>query len=326
MSAEPGRKAPYSTDLRWRVVWQRIGMDLKYREIARNLNVAVGTVHNIFTRFESTGEVSPSKPSRDQTRVLTGQQELLITGLLLDNPGLYIAEISNKISELTGIQISASTICRIIHRNGLTRKKIQQIALQRNTDYRGQFMAEVMYHRTDQFVWVDETGCDRKDHIRKSGYALRGERPVYHRILHRGKRISAIAAMASDGVVAVELLKGSVNGETFADFVRGSLIPEMQPFDGQNSRSIVVLDNCSIHHVLEVRELFSKAGILTIFLPPYSPDYNPIEELFSYIKYYLKDHDQILQAMNDPIPLVQAAFDSITVDKCMGWIRHSGYT
>jgi transposase len=301
-------------------------MDLKYRDIARNLSVSLGTVHNIWAHFESTGEVCPSKPNREETRVLTGQQELLITGLLLDNPSLYISEISDKIVELTGIQISASTICRIIHRNGLTRKKIQQIALQRNTGYRGQFMAEVQYHRTDQFVWIDETGSDRKDHIRKSGYALRGERPVYHRILHRGKRISAIAAMASDGIVAVELLKGTVNGEIFYDFVRGSLIPEMQPFDGQNSRSIAILDNCSIHHVLEVRELFSEAGILVFFLPPYSPDYNPIEELFSCVKYYLKDHDEILQAMNDPIPLIQAAFDSITKDKCMGWIRHSGYT
>ena len=300
-------------------------MGLKYREIARNVNVSLGTVHNVYAHFERTGEVSPSKANREETRVLTGQQELLILGLVLDNPSLYIAEIVQKILELTGIQVSASTICRIIHRNGFTRKKIQQIAMQRSTDYRGQLMAEVQYHRTDQFVWIDETESDRRDHIRKSGYALRGERPVYHRILHRGQRISAIAAVASDGVVAVELMKGSVKGGKFVDFVRGSLIPEMLPFDGKNSRSIAVLDNCSIHHVLAVAELFREAGILVFFLPPYSPDYNPIEELFSCIKYYLKDHDQILQAMNDPTPVIQAAFDSITPEKCMGWIRHSGY-
>ena len=53
MSAEP--KAPYSDDLRWRVVWQRIGMGLRYREIANCLNIAVGTAHNIFKLFERTG-------------------------------------------------------------------------------------------------------------------------------------------------------------------------------------------------------------------------------------------------------------------------------
>ena len=63
----------------------------------------------------------------------------------------------------------------------------------------------------------------------------------------------------------------------------------MHPFPGE--MSILILDNCSIHHVQEVKDLLEAAGILLIFLPPYSPDYNPPEELFSYIKYYLKDHD-----------------------------------
>ena len=66
-------------------------------------------------------------------------------------------------------------------------------------------------------------------------------------------------------------------------------------------------------------------GILVLFLPPYSPDMNPIEEMFSSIKYYLKDHDQVLQAMDDPLPLLEASFDSVTKDKCAAWIKHAGY-
>ena len=53
------------------------------------------------------------------------------------------------------------------------------------------------------------------------------------------------------------------------DFVWGSLIPEMLPFDGQNAKSIAILDNCSIHHVELVVDLFREAGILVLFLPPY---------------------------------------------------------
>lgn len=140
-------------------------------------------------------------------------------------------------------------------------------------------MAEVQMFEAEKFVWVDETGCDRRDNVRKLGYALRGERPVYHRWLHRGRRISAIAALATDGVVALELTKGTVDGTKFVDFVQGKLIPEMLPFDGENPRSILVLDNCKIHHVAEVEVVFQQAGILVIFLPPYSPDFNPAEEL-----------------------------------------------
>ena len=64
---------------------------------------------------------------------------------------------------------------------------------------------------------------------------------------------------------------------------------------GINQRSIAIIDNCSVHHIPEVAEEFWKAGVLVIFLSPYSPVYIPIELCFSYIKYYLKSHDEILQ-------------------------------
>lgn len=118
---------------------------------------------------------------------------------------------------------------------------------------------------------------------------------------------------------------GSVNGDIFLDFLRGTLIPNMQQYDGIASRSIVILDNCSIHHVTEVTELFREAGIVVFYLPPYSPDLNPIEELFSYVKYYLKRHDELLQAITDPTPIIQAAFDNVFPDQCAAWITHSGY-
>ncbi len=161
--------------------------------------------------------------------------------------------------------------------------------------------------------------------IRKFGYALRGEPAVYHRLLVRGKRVSAIAAISSDGLVDVELTTGSVNSDKFLDFVPGSLIPNVMPFDGCNSKSILILDNCSIHHVEAVTKVLHDAGILVIFLPPYSPDYNPIEEAFSFVEYYLKDYDEILQAVGDPFSIVRAAFDSIPISQCKGWIGHSGY-
>ena len=61
-----------------------------------------------------------------------------------------------------------------------------------------------------------------------------------------------------------------MDGSKFVDFIRGKLIGEMQPFDGENTRSILVLDNWSVHHVQEVSELLDEAGILHFFLPPYS--------------------------------------------------------
>ena len=102
----------------------------------------------------------------------------------------------------------------------------------------------------------------------------------------------------------------------------------MQPFDGHSKHSEVVMDNCAIHHVDFVTEIFREAGILVIFLPPCSPDYNPIELTFSTIKYYLKDHDNILEQLptRDALQIVQAAFDNTaTPQYCNSWIHQCSY-
>ena len=152
MSCEPGRKAAYSADLRYRMVWQRVAMELPFKTIACNLSVSIGTVHNICKRFEQTGCVDSCKPDRANTRVLSQYDELLIIGLLMDNPSLYLGEICCRIECSTGIRVTPSTICRIIHRHGLTRKKIQQVALQRSAQHRGDFMAEIQFFNIDQIV------------------------------------------------------------------------------------------------------------------------------------------------------------------------------
>ena len=104
--------------------------------------------------------------------------------------------------------------------------------------------------------------------------------------------------------MALELSTGTFNGEKFTEFVLGTLILEMQQFDGSSARSVLVMDNCTIHHVSAAKQLLSDAGIVTVFLPPYSPDMNPMEELFSYVKYYLKEHDKLLQSVSDPKPVL----------------------
>ena len=192
---------------------------------------------------------------------------------------------------------------------------------------RGRYLAEMTTFRTDQLVWIDETGCRNKDSIRAAGYALRGMTPVRRRLLVKGKRVSCIVAIACDGLVALEATTTTVNAEIFFDFVRGSLIPNMLPFDGSSPRSVAVMDNCSIHHADSVKKLFQQAGILLIFLPPYSPDLNPIviELAFAKVKRYLKENDELLQFAPDPLPIIRAAFNTITETDCNHWSVHCGY-
>ena len=71
-----------------------------------------------------------------------------------------------------------------------------------------------------------------------------------------------------------------MNGDVFEDFVRTTLLPMLMPFNGINTHSVIIMDNCSVHHQ-KIIEMITSVGALIRFLPPYSPDLNPIEFVFS---------------------------------------------
>ena len=95
---------------------------------------------------------------------------------------------------------------------------------------------------------------------------MRGLAPICHRIVSCGRRISAITAISDEGLVRVEFTYCTVNAEKFTDFLRGTLIPEMQPFDGLPKKSIIIMDNCSIHHAVQTQQLLNVAGILLFYI------------------------------------------------------------
>ena len=186
-------------------------------------------------------------------------------------------------------------------------------------------MADISAYDPAMIIWIDESGCDRRNSMRKFAYTLRGIPPVDHRILARGTRYSAITAISVRGVQDVVLAEGSVNGEVFADFIKDSLVPILQPFNCCNPDSIVVMDNASIHHVDEVAELIIQTGGLLHFLPPYSPDLNPVEQVFSNVKAIMKENDQLFQVFSEPRVLLTVAFDMITDNDCKEYAKCCGY-
>ena len=156
--------------------------------------------------------------------------------------------------------------------------------MQRSDDKRAEFMEEMSYISANMIVWLDETGSDRRNERRKRGYHLRGMTPTDFKFTVRGKRLFSIGIMSARGVEDVDTYEGSINGDKFCDFVERCLVPILQPFNGTNDRSIVVVDNASIHDVDRVVTTIQNTGALVRFLSPYSPDLNPVEELFSRLR------------------------------------------
>ena len=324
MSINKHRTKAYDADLRCRIVYQRKAMGFTLQKVAENLGVSVATAYRTEELFDETGDVCkrmypPGHGNKKQTDV----DALFIVELLVERPATYLKEIQMQLEQRNGTHVDIATICRFLRKNGFTRKQLQSVALQRSERLRSEFAQEISIFSRDMYIFIDETGADRRNATRKFGYSLRGK-PEY-RLLVRGKRISAISAMTVDGILDCHIVEGSVNADTFEDFIEKSLLPHLLPFNGSNPNSIVVLDNCSIHHVDHIVELLESTGILVIFLPPYSPDLNPIEEAFSKVKACLRENELALQVMDDPTNIVLAAFASITPQNCLEWVLHSGY-
>ena len=310
------------------MIYQVEVVGLPNRKVAANLLVDPSTVHRTVCLFRATGNVKPSQyPPNQGTAKLTAIDKVMILELVIQKPGIYLREIQGHLLERTGTDVNVSTIMRYIHASGITRQKMVLRAKQQSELLRAQYLIDVSVYKghPELFVFIDETGSDRRDCMRKFGYSLRGKPAIVQKLLWRGQRVSAICAISLEGVLDCYTTTGTVNADTFEDFITNSLASKLQPFNGTNSNSVVVLDNCSIHHVDTVVQAIRSTGAIVQFLPPYSPDLNPIEESFSKLKLVLKANEESLDYLATET-VVLAAMNSISVHDCSQWIRHAGYT
>jgi len=170
--------------------------------------------------------------------------------------------------------------------------------------------------RLDQLVFLDEFGAST-DMCRTHGRAPRGQRVVGKAPQGHWKLLSTIAAMTCGGVVASASFDGATDSELFLAFVREALVPSLKP--GQ----VLVLDNLPAHKSPEVDRLVESAGARVLRLPPYSPDFNPIEMAISKVKAILRSvAERTVAGLFDAIG---AALRAITPQDAIGYIRHCGY-
>ena len=315
----------YSVDLRWRIVWQHLLQGKSIETVARDMYVCTRSVERSVQLFKRTGDVSACEQKHGPSRKLNDFEEITLLQTLLDAPGIYLREVQEEMYDVFGTWVHCSTICRTAKALGLTRQKMKREAIQRSEERRAEFMAEISAFSPDMLVFLDETGSDRRNSIRQFGYGLRGVPPISQHLRIWGRRISGIGMLTTRGMEDVYIAEGSVNVEIFLQFVQRNLLPFLNVFDDSNPRSVVIMDNASIHHVEEVVAMIRASGALVRFLPPYSPDLNPIEEAFSKVKSFLRDNDNAYQVTESPRVFVAEAFASVTQEDCLQYIKHSGY-
>ena len=165
-------------------------------------------------------------------------------------------------------------------------------------------------------VFLDECGVNT-GMTRLYGRAPKEERVVDVVPDVRFHRTTILSSIRSDGVTVPCVFEGALNGELFREYVRKFLAPTLSPGD------IVAMDNLSSHKVSSVVEAIEAVGAKVLFLPPYSPDFNPIELMWSKIKAVLRKLKVRDKALLDGA--IAFAFDTVTVSDVSGWFSHDGY-
>jgi transposase len=165
-------------------------------------------------------------------------------------------------------------------------------------------------------IWLDEFGS-KTNLTPTHGWCLEGKRLV-DKVPHgHWMSTTCLAAMSLMGMILSDTFDGGMNGQRFLDWVRLRLVPMLIPGD------TVIMDNLASHKVAGVREAIEEAGATLRYLPPYSPDFNPIEKAFSQIKRYirrlkLRDRDALWREL-------ARLGDLVTMEHAVNYIRSCGY-
>jgi transposase len=185
------------------------------------------------------------------------------------------------------------------------------VVAQRN-EYLG-FMAGV---RQEDIVSLDECGCNRHT-VPQYGWAPAGTRAVATRGGQRGPNVTVVGAVRQDRVLCHEKFLGALNTERWESFVEHKLCPLL------HEGNVVILDNLSVHKSPRALALIEETGAIPLFLPPYHPELNPIEECWALVKHYLRK--LIAKGVGDVFECLRRALARIKSSQLRGWFEHAGY-
>jgi transposase len=171
----------------------------------------------------------------------------------------------------------------------------------------------------DRLVFVDESAA-LTGMVRAHARSPRGERARAAAPCGRWQRLTVIGALGSEGVVGAMTIEAATSGAVFGAFLERVLLPELH---ATKPDAVIVMDNLSAHKTRAVRDLLERSGFAYRYLPPYSPDLNPIELAWAKVKAHLRTTAaRTVAVLHDA---VGAALAAVTPGHAAGFFRHAGY-
>jgi transposase len=309
--------APYGLDLRERVV-AAFGAGMSRVETARLFQVSGSSVQRWSRLHRKKGSAAARPMGGQRPFALAGERERILARIA-QQPDLPLRTLLGELHH-RGIKVSYFAIWNIVDRAGLSVKKktLRASEQDRPNVVRRRLQWQQRQDKVDarRLVFIDETW------VKTNMTPIRGRCPVGQRLVakvphgHR-KTLTFVAALRCDGIGAPCLLDQPINAISFRTYVEQFLVPTLRPGD------VVVMDNLSSHKGKPIRKAIRAAGAKLIFLPPYSPDLNPIEQVFAKLKTLLrKANARTVEAV---IEAIAKLLDEYTVQECTSYLVNSGY-
>ena len=309
---------PYSRDLRLRVVHAYENREGSMRQLATRFQVSLSFVRDLMTRYRTTGDVHPKPHGGGAPAQLDAAGLDTVRALVQAHPDGTLQERCEQLAATQRIHLSQATMSRALTKLGLPRKKTFRAAEPDRPDVqrkRAAFLETVHALASQDLVFLDETGCHHAM-TRLYARAPRGQRAHATKPVHRGHHLTLLGALGAEGLVAAMTIEGFTDGAVLLAFLREVLLPELRP--GQ----VLLMDNLKAHKVTGVAEACEAAGVGLLYLPPYSPEWSPIEECWSKITTLLRTKAaRTLEALEQAIT---EALEAITRQDALGWFSHAG--
>jgi transposase len=307
---------PLSKDIRERAM-SRLGAGETVRAVAEALSVAPSSVVKWSQRLRATGSAAPRKIGGHVPRKIRGEQADWLRARMADRA----FTLSGLVAELAerGLKVDYRTMWTFAHAEGLSFKKTALASEQERPDIarkRARWKARQGSIDPHRLVFIDETWA-KTNMAPLRGWAARGRRLIGRAPFGHWNTMTFVAALRHDGIVAPWVIDGPINGRIFQTYVEQVLVPTLRPDD------IVVMDNLGSHKAPAIRQAIRAAGARLFFLPAYSPDLNPIEQVIAKPKHLLrKAGERTKEAVWRRIGTL---LDQFSPQECENYIRNAGY-
>lgn len=251
--------------------------------------------------------------------------------LLTWDPTLYLDEIADHLYAEFGEKalFSTTTIWRMWKEAKISHKKNEVSASQQDPVLVEDFSFKQQQLDATRIGVLDESSFSERTGDRRWGWAPLGVPPRVKRMLQKSERWSLLPAYTIDGFLEPMIKHGSILQTDFEDWLINRLLPQCNRWPGD--RDILIMDNCSTHKSQNVIDACNDHGVTLIFLPPYTPRFNPIEAAFHDLKAYIRRHYRVQEFGYDAFaPFLNDAVqrhgrDSAAAKRARGHFRHAGY-